>query len=51
MTRTLNQDDLNQWLELSIETFADQGYDSDFVGVTDITIKRRNNSAIIRCYH
>ena len=28
---------------VSIEIFEGQGYDSDFVGVTDITIKRRNN--------
>ena len=38
MTRSLNQD-LNQWLELSKETFRGQGYNYEFVDVTDIQIK------------
>ena len=35
MTSALNQD-LNQWLELSKETFEGQGY--DYNGVTDIQL-------------
>ena len=38
MTRSLNQD-LNQWLELSKETFRGQGYNYEFVDVTGIQIK------------
>ena len=34
MTRIFDQD-LNQWLELSKETFECRGYDYEFVGVAD----------------
>ena len=37
MTRTLNQV-INQWLELSTETVEGQGYDQEFVVVTDVQL-------------
>ena len=38
MIRTLNQD-LNQKLELSKETYEGRGYNYEFLGVTDIQLK------------
>ena len=38
MTRTLKQD-LNQWVELSIETFEGQGYGYEFVDRKNIQLK------------
>ena len=45
MANFLNQDP-NQWLELSTELSEDQGFDYEFIGVTDIQL----NVQIIKQY-